>query len=129
MDRNEAIRAHTDWKKGLSAYLKNPNGSLSPSEVERADACELARWMDGEGEAQFSTDMAFQHLRWAHSRFHRCAADIVRRANGGERVSLDTSLGAHSDYADASSEVVTSLMALPISGHNVHARRPAPSLQ
>jgi len=129
MDKNEAIRAHTEWKKGLSAYLKNPNGSLSPSEVDRADACDLGRWIDGEGEAQFPTDMAFRHLRQAHSLFHSRAADIVRRANDGERVSAGAALGSHSDCADASSEVVTSLMALPISGHNVRARRPAMSLR
>ena len=58
--------------------------------------------------------MAFQQLKLAHARFHHFAADIIRRANDGERVSVDTALGARSDYADASSDVVTSLMALPL---------------
>jgi methyl-accepting chemotaxis protein len=114
MNRNEAIRAHAEWKKRLSAYLRHPDGSLNLSDVERDDACELGEWIKGEGRAEFSGDMAFQHLQVAHARFHHCAAGIVRRADTGARASEAKDLGVHGDLARASEEVVTSLIALPI---------------
>ena len=112
MDRNEAIRAHAGWKKRLTVYLRHPDGSLDPSDVERIDACELGEWIEREGRFEFPTDMAFQHLEEAHARFHRCAADIVRR--GGDDLALQTSNRADDELSRTSREVVHSLLALPV---------------
>lgn len=114
MDRNEAIRAHTGWKKRLTAYLKHPDGSLDPSQVESVNACELGEWIESEGRAEFSTDMAFQHLEVAHSRFHLCAADMTRRADADPRTFQASDLHASDELSRASREVVNSLLALPV---------------
>lgn len=114
MDRNEAIRAHTGWKKRLTAYLRHPDGSLDPSDVERVNACEIGAWIEDEGRAEFSSDMAFQHLEVAHSRFHRCAADMMRRADTDTCATEAAALGVHDELSRASMEVVNSLLALPV---------------
>jgi len=114
MDRNEAIRAHTGWKKRLTAYLRHPDGSLDPSDVERVNACELGEWIEDEGRIEFPTDMAFQHLEIAHSRFHRCAADMVRRADTDPHTPQASDLGADGELSRTSREVVNSLLALPV---------------
>jgi len=45
-----------------------------------------------------------------HARFHRAAGEIIRKADAGQIKSEDLALGTKSDYAAASSAVVTSLM-------------------
>jgi len=109
MDFEQAISAHSDWKRKLTAYLLNPDGTLKSADVARDNKCELGRWLDGEG-AKFSSLKQFSSLKTEHARFHKAAADIVSRADRGDKVSDDVALGAHSEFGKASTSVVQALM-------------------
>ena len=63
---------------------------------------------------QYDGVVAVQRLQVAHSEFHKNAGDVIRRADQGAAVSEEMALGADSDFARTSSEIVATLMTLPI---------------
>ena len=111
MNFDDAIKAHSSWKMKLSQYLKSPDHSLKASDIQPDNLCELGRWIYGEGK-KFSTEADFTALRDAHAHFHKCAADVVRRADSGQNVSEEITLGAKSEFSQASNAVVQAIMNL-----------------
>jgi hypothetical protein len=121
MDFDQAIAAHSQWKQKLSIYLQKPDRSLNHSEVSADNRCDLGKWLAGEGK-KFAHLPEYAAVASDHTRFHKAAGDIVRRANSGEHVEEATALGAKSEFASASSAVVRALMALKSKvGTPVHA--------
>jgi methyl-accepting chemotaxis protein len=111
LDFDAAIKAHSQWKQKLSAYLKKPDGSLKPVEVEPDDRCTLGHWLRAEaGQPAALPELGV--LKTEHTRFHLAAAEVVRRANAGRDVSEEILLGGASDFSTASSAVVGALVAL-----------------
>jgi methyl-accepting chemotaxis protein len=108
MNFDEAIQAHASWKMKLSSYLRNPDGSLNPDEICKDNQCTLGKWLHGEGKA-YAANTEYGMLKTAHANFHKEAADIVRRATGGQKVSDETVLGAKSKFSDYSAQIVTLL--------------------
>jgi methyl-accepting chemotaxis protein len=111
MDFNDAISRHVQWKSRLAAYIARPDHSIDSAKLGREDQCELGRWLIGEGR-RYAKNPEFAKLVDEHRRFHTAAADVVRRADSGQRVTEEVALGAHSEYAKASSDVIGSLMKL-----------------
>lgn len=111
MDFDAAITAHSAWKKKLSAYIQKPDHSLQISEIAVDNKCELGRWIAGEG-AKFSSLPEYAKLKSEHIRFHKAAADVVRRADSGGNVSAEVALGAKSEYTAASTGVEQAIMAI-----------------
>lgn len=109
MDFDEAIKAHSAWKIKLSKYLRSPDGSLKSSEVQLDNKCDLGKWIYGEG-AKWSSLPEYSTLKQEHAKFHKAASDVVKRADSGQDTSEDTSIGAKSEFASASSAVVTAIM-------------------
>jgi hypothetical protein len=112
MNFDEAIRAHAEWKIKLAGYIQKPDQSLKCDTVGKDDQCALGKWICGEGNASFAKLPEFAKLKEAHSRFHRAAGDVIRSADSGKNVTAEIALGASSPYAKASSEVVSSIMAM-----------------
>lgn len=111
MNFDDAIKAHAGWKMKLKSYLDRPDKSLRPEDVESDSRCELGKWIHGDGR-QFSSHAEYGVLKDEHARFHRAAADIVRKANGGQNVTAEVALGAASPFAQASTSVVSAIMAM-----------------
>ena len=111
MDFDHAIAAHAEWKRKLARYLAAPDHSLNPDEVSADNRCELGKWLVSEGK-KFAKLAEYGAVVSDHAKFHKAAAEIVRRANAGQRVTEEVALGAKSDFAAASSSVVRSIMAL-----------------
>lgn len=111
MNFDEAIHSHSEWKNKLRKYLQNPDKSLSAASIEPDNSCSLGQWIHGDGE-KFSTDAVFQELVHKHQTFHRAAADLVRRADRGEKVSVEAELGAKSAFSDSSQRVIQLIMEL-----------------
>lgn len=109
MNFDEAIRAHSDWKIKLSNYLRNPDGSLKSVDVEPDNKCPLGQWIHGEG-AKYSALSEYETLKSEHAKFHKEAATVIRKADSGENVSEEVALGADSNFANASSSVVSAIM-------------------
>ncbi len=111
MNFDNAISAHTQWKMKLAEYISKPDHSLNPSVVGGHNACELGKWLSGEGR-KYANLPEFSKLVSDHAHFHKAAADVISKADNGQSMTEEVALGAHSDYASASSAVVTSLLAL-----------------
>jgi hypothetical protein len=111
MNFDEAINVHSAWKQKLNTYLAKPDHSLKVADVEADNKCALGQWMQGEGQ-KHSALPEFSKLRTDHARFHKAAAAVVKKADAGEKVAGETALGAHSEFATASTAVVAAIMAL-----------------
>ena len=111
MDFDKAIKAHSDWKIKLSAYLKKPDGSLKAAEIALDNKCELGSWIVTDG-LRLNGTPEYTKLKAEHTRFHKAAADVVRRADSGKNVAEETVLGAKSEFTAASQGVVQAILAL-----------------
>lgn len=111
MDFDEAIKAHSAWKLKLSTYLRKPDGSLKPNEVQLDNKCALGQWIYGEG-AKWSTLSEYTSLKNEHSRFHKAAAEVIKKADSGQDTNEDTALGSKSEFASASNNVVSAIMGI-----------------
>lgn len=109
MDFNEAIKAHSAWKMKLSAYLAKPDGSLKAADVEKDNVCELGKWLHGEG-TKHNSVAEYAPLVKDHATFHKCAAEVIRKADAGQNMSEEVALGSSSAFATASSNVVGAIM-------------------
>jgi Chemoreceptor zinc-binding domain len=116
MDFDQAIAAHSAWKTKLKAYLNNPDHSLKPAEIELDDKCALGQWIHGEGR-QFLSNASYSTLKMAHAKFHKAAAAVVRKADSGQSVTEEVTLGATSDFTSASSAVVSAIVAMKRKPH------------
>lgn len=111
MEFDKAIAAHAAWKSKLSKYLAKPDQSLQPAEIAVDDRCELGKWIVGEGK-RFAKLPEYASMKSQHARFHKVAADIVQRANAGQKVLEEVALGAKSEFASASSAIVRAILAV-----------------
>jgi len=109
MNFDEAIAAHSAWKRILSDYLVKHDGSLKPQEVSVDNKCPLGQWIHGEG-LQYSKLPEYATLKSEHARFHKITADVVRRADSGESVTEETALGSKSEFRAASAAVVSAIV-------------------
>ena len=111
MNFDDAIKAHSDWKMKLTKYIKHPDHSLKSAEVAIDNRCALGQWINGEGK-KFASLPEFSKLKTEHQRFHKAAAAVVVKADSGQDQSEEVCLGAKSEYAAASSTVVSAIMAM-----------------
>jgi hypothetical protein len=111
MDFDKAIKAHSDWKMKLAVYLKKPDGSLKAGDMGQNNKCELGSWIAAEG-AKHNGLPELAKLKSEHTRFHKAAADVVRRADSGKNVSEETVLGSKSEFMSASQAVVQAILAI-----------------
>ncbi|MFY9910022.1 MAG: CZB domain-containing protein [Candidatus Sulfotelmatobacter sp.] len=111
MNFDEAIKSHSDWKMKLTTYIKHPDHSLKSAEVAVDNKCALGQWMNGEGK-KFASLPEFSKLKTEHQRFHKAAAAVIAKADSGQDQSEEVCLGAKSEYAAASSAVVSGIMVM-----------------
>jgi Chemoreceptor zinc-binding domain len=109
MNFDEAIAAHGKWKQTLSQYLRKPDGSVKIAEIAVDNKCPLGKWIHGEG-AQHSKLPEYGALKTNHARFHKAAAEVVRKADSGQPAAEETTLGSRSEFGTASSAVVIAIM-------------------
>lgn len=120
MDFEEAISAHSAWKLKLKSYLTKPDKSLNPAEAGADDRCALGKWLQAE-KKKHSNMPEFAKLCSDHTRFHQIAADLIRRADAGQKVMEETALGSRSEFSAVSSAVVTGLMGVQKKLQLVHS--------
>jgi hypothetical protein len=111
MDFEQAIAAHSAWKAKLREYLTKKDGSLSSAEVSADNKCALGQWIHGEG-IRYSKLPEYSILKKEHARFHKAAAGIVLKADSGQSVSEEVTLGSRSAFTTASSAVVMAIIAM-----------------
>jgi methyl-accepting chemotaxis protein len=111
MTFDDAVNCHSEWKRRLQAYVSNPDQSINVDDVGSNNKCKLGRWIRGEGR-KYAGFPEFAKLIVEHTRFHKAAADIVRRAHGGQDVGFEFALGVGREFSLASSAVVLAIMDL-----------------
>jgi len=111
MDFDGAIKSHTEWKMKLTKYINHPDHSLKAAEVSVDNKCALGQWIHGEG-SKHATLSEFSKLKSEHQRFHKAAAAIITKADSGVNMKQEVALGSGSEYASASSSVVSAIMAM-----------------
>ena len=107
-----AIDAHMKWKVRLQAYINGTSEEDLRSEVIcRDDQCPLGKWIYSQGIGKFGYSETFFDMKAHHAHFHRCAADVLIKAQAGEKTQALHLL--HSgDYLRASERVKTLLAKL-----------------
>jgi len=111
MNFDEAVIAHSEWKRKLNAYIAKPDHSLNAADVAANDKCSLGKWLSGEG-LKFARFPEFPKVVAEHTRFHKAAADVIRKADNGQNMTSEVALGAQSEFGRASGSVVLALMDL-----------------
>jgi methyl-accepting chemotaxis protein len=111
MDFDQAVVAHSAWKQKLVDYLSKRDGSQKVSEVSVDNKCPLGQWIHGEG-SKYASLPEYSTLKNEHARFHKAAADVIRRADSGESIVPETALGPKSEYGTASATVVLAIMSM-----------------
>lgn len=111
MEFDEAIAAHSAWKSKLKVYFLKPDKSLNVTTIAMDDQCALGKWLYAEG-AKYASYPEFKELKAQHTSFHRAAADLVKRADAGEKVSEEAALGASSPFSHLSARVVQLILAM-----------------
>jgi hypothetical protein len=106
---DEAIAAHSIWKQKLAIYLAKPNKSIDSGKLAQDHHCELGKWIHGQ-QGPILSNPTFQELKKEHASFHQAAAEVVKKADSGQKVSEEISLGAKSPYASCSSKVISALV-------------------
>ena len=94
-----AITAHRNWKRRLLEFVLGRGEALDPVDVGREDKCALGCWIYGDG-LPLQGSPLYGKLKHEHADFHRCAADVIRKHQGGDsrsaRVLLNGNFSEHS---------------------------------
>ncbi len=108
MDFDDAIAAHVRWKTRLRMFINGTGEKLESATVAKDNVCELGRWIYGAG-SQYSYLASYPTLKTEHANFHRCAADVVRKAETGDKKSAEAMLEA-GPFSSASSKTVSAIL-------------------
>jgi hypothetical protein len=111
MDFDEAIVSHLKWKIHLRNFLDGRGKKLDVGSVAKEDECELGRWIREE-ESRFADSPPFRELAEKHTQFHRTAAEIVRKAETGDKQGAEALLATGRDFSCASRDIVGAIMRL-----------------
>ena len=103
----EAVSVHMQWKQRLRAIVDGREAPLDAESAASDCACELGRWIYGEG-AMHRNNPVYQELLQAHAGFHRAAADLMHKVQAGDRAAALKSLNG-GDFQTASSRTVLAI--------------------
>lgn len=86
LDIMAAIQAHLRWKLRLEHYISGSAEETLDAEVVGADHhCVLGKWIHSIGAELHGGREIFRRLQVTHAEFHRCAGEIVRSVDVGNR--------------------------------------------
>ncbi len=83
-DFEAAANAHAVWKERLQAFLTGKGEELDAAVVASDNRCPLGGWIYGPGK-HFAKYSEYEGLTGAHASFHRCAGEVVRLYQAGQR--------------------------------------------
>jgi hypothetical protein len=108
-----AIQAHSNWKLHLAANCGNsPHEKIDVAVLAKDNACELGKWLHGEGRA-YATHARFRELLDAHAAFHRSASALAAMIDKEKAKDALALINSHdSEFGKFSHRVVAALMAL-----------------
>ena len=111
MNLSEAINKHTDWKIKLRSAINNGE-TIDATALSRDSACELGKWLHGEGMAKFSRCASFSNCASAHAGFHVEAGKVATVINAKRYDEAKQMIAPGSKFAEATSIVIDALAKL-----------------
>lgn len=111
MDLAKAIQRHAEWKmKFLSAMRQHQ--ALDPVIIAKDNYCELGKWLHGEGKAKFGNLDSHAGCVLSHAAFHVEAGKVAQAINAKNYIEAENMLDDGTPYANASDEIVGTIMKL-----------------
>ena len=110
MNFDDAVAAHIKWKVRLNQFIDGSSTEqLKSDTICKDNLCDLGKWIYGDG-AKFNKLAHYKDLVTKHANFHRCAADVVRKVEGGDKPGAKSLLVG--PFASASKDTVAAIMEL-----------------
>ncbi len=110
VDFDAIIDAHQSWKQKLrNAIAGGSEKNLDPNEVCKDNACALGKWIYSAGK-EFEHFSEYEPLRKSHADFHICAADILKKAQAGDKDGASAQLVG--DFFDLSNRTIQNIVAM-----------------
>jgi len=103
-----AVEAHIKWKIRLQKHLDGTSEEkLNPDVICLDNQCALGKWIYGDGQGYQNME-GFEDLRLTHADFHKCASEVVRKADSGEKNEAENIF--KNDYALLSKNITRMLV-------------------
>ena len=109
-DFDAIIDAHQSWKQKLrSAISGGSELQLDANEVCKDNVCALGKWIYSAGK-EYEHLPEYEPLRQSHASFHTCAADILKKAQSGDKDGASSLLVG--DFFDLSNRTIQHIVAM-----------------
>jgi methyl-accepting chemotaxis protein len=110
VDFDAIMEAHQAWKQKLrNAIAGGSELQMDANEVCKDNVCALGKWIYTAGK-EFEHSEEYEPLRHNHAAFHVCAADILRKAQSGDKDGASSMLVG--DFFDLSNRTIQNIVAM-----------------
>ncbi|MCK9200573.1 MAG: CZB domain-containing protein [Gallionella sp.] len=110
MNFDDAVAAHIKWKVRLNQFIDGTSTEqLKSDTVCKDNLCDLGKWIYGDG-AKFNKLPHYKDLVTKHANFHRSAADVIKKVEGGDKPGAKSLLAG--PFTLASKDTVAAIMEL-----------------
>jgi methyl-accepting chemotaxis protein len=110
VDFDAIMEAHQMWKQKLrNAIAGGSELHLDADEVCKDNVCALGKWIYSAGKS-FEHFEEYEPLRQNHAAFHVCAADILKKAQSGDKDGASSMLIG--DFFDLSNRTIQNIVAM-----------------
>lgn len=106
---DRAIGAHGSWKLRLREAVQTGKTEWQVETVRRDDACVFGKWLAKLPANVRATDEGKQVAAY-HTHFHRLVAGILEQVMAGQRQEAAKEIGAGSEFASLSSQLMQAMM-------------------
>ena len=110
IDIDAIIDGHRMWKVKLRDAIETRT-TVDTATLSRDDCCALGKWVYGEGNKRFGSQLSFTMLIERHKNFHRVAGQVGNLINGKQYLEAEQAVAPGTPFAMATREVVQVLSA------------------
>ena len=111
MHLGNAIVAHEEWVVTFRQAIASAE-IFDVVSISADDACDLGRWLHGEGKRLFGNLPIYTRCVATHTLFHREAAKVATAINGKHLVDAECMLAAHTPFSEASRALADAIVQL-----------------
>jgi hypothetical protein len=105
-----AQSAHATWKIRLKSAIASGGAELEESTVRADDRCDFGRWLHGQTVPAAVRDGAdYAEVVRLHAAFHAEAAEVVARAQRGDREGAESAMKFGGTFSRASAQLDSAL--------------------
>ena len=113
MDLSNAIQQHVEWRIKLRNAIQKQD-KLDVSIVSCHDCCELGKWLQGAGKAQYGTLPSFSECVSKHTAFHAEAGKVAATINQQQYAKAEEMLHHDATFSRTSSAVSVAITRLKL---------------